>query len=93
MDYKKSLEDLEKALSELKEENKKIPIVVTNMIRNIEDKEVENMKNAIDPFTHIKIHLSKKSSKFKGKIYSAFNHESFSYTIDTLGLSNYSEDI
>jgi len=28
MDYKKSLEDLEKALSELQEENKKIPIVV-----------------------------------------------------------------
>lgn len=28
MDYKKSLEDLEKALSELQEENKKIPIIV-----------------------------------------------------------------
>ncbi len=28
MDYKKSLEDLEKALSELRDENKKIPIVV-----------------------------------------------------------------
>mgnify|MGYP000492180243 FL=1 len=28
---------------------KKIPIVVTNMIRTIEDKEVENMKSAIDP--------------------------------------------
>lgn len=28
MDYKKSLEDIEKALSELKEENKEIPIIV-----------------------------------------------------------------
>ena len=28
MDYKKSLEDLEKALLELKEENKKVPIIV-----------------------------------------------------------------
>jgi 5S rRNA maturation endonuclease (ribonuclease M5) len=28
MDYKKSLEDLEKALSELRDENKKIPVVV-----------------------------------------------------------------
>ena len=28
MDYKKSFEDLEKALSELREENKKIPIIV-----------------------------------------------------------------
>ena len=35
----------------------KIPIVVTNMIRNMDDKEVENMQSAIDPFTHIKIHL------------------------------------
>ena len=48
---------------------KKIPIVVTNMVRTIEGKEIENMKRAIDPFTHIKIHLSKNSSKFKGKIY------------------------
>jgi len=72
---------------------KKIPIVITNMIRNIEGKEVENMKSAIDHFTHIKIHLSKISSKFKGKIYWALNKEFFSYKIHTLGLSDYSEDI
>jgi len=72
---------------------KKIPIVITNMIRNIEGKEVENMKSAIDHFTHIKIHLFKNSSKFKGKIYWALNKESFSYKIHTLGLSDYSEDI
>ena len=29
------------------------------MIRNLEGKEIENMKSAIDPFTHIKIHLKK----------------------------------
>jgi len=71
----------------------KIPIVVTNMIRNIEGKEIENMKSAIDPFTHIKIHLMKTSSKFTGKTYSPFNEDTFSYTIDKSGLSNYSEDI
>ena len=38
----------------------KTPIVITNMIRNLENKEVENMKGAIDNFTHIKIHLLKK---------------------------------
>ena len=43
--------------------SKKISIVISNMIRTIKEKEVENMKNAIDPFTHIKIHLSKNSSK------------------------------
>jgi len=72
---------------------KKIPIVVTNMIRNIEGKEVENMKSAISPFTHIKIHLSKNSSKFEGKIYWALNKQNFSYKILVLGLSDYTEDI
>jgi len=72
---------------------KKIPIIVTNMIRTIGGKEVENMKSAIDPFTHIKIQLSKNSSKFKGKIYWALNKENFSYKIHVLGLSDYTEDI
>ena len=72
---------------------KKIPIIVTNMIRTIDDKEVENMKSAIDPFTHIKIQLSKNSSKFKGKIYWALNKEYFFYKIHVLGLSDYTEDI
>jgi len=71
---------------------KKIPIVITNMIRNIEDKEVENMKSAIDPFTHIKIHLFKNSSKFNGEIYWALKKEYFSYTISQVGLSGNSED-
>ena len=66
----------------------KIPIVVTNMIRNMDDKEVENMANAIDLFTHIKIHLSKNSSLFNGEIYSPFKKESFSYTITTSGISS-----
>ncbi|MDH3695906.1 MAG: AAA family ATPase [Nitrosopumilus sp.] len=72
---------------------KKIPIVITNMIRNIEGKEVENMKSAIDHFTHIKIHLVKNPLKFKGKIYWALNKEYFSYKIHALGLSDYTEDI
>ena len=72
---------------------KKISIVVTNMIRTIEGKEVENMKSAIDPFTHIKIQLSKNSTKFKGKISWALNKEYFFYKIYVLGLSDYTEDI
>ncbi|MHA7646410.1 ATPase domain-containing protein [Nitrosopumilus sp. S4] len=67
--------------------SKKIPIVISNMIRNIEGKEVENMKSAIDPFTHIKIHLIKTSSKYSGNIYWALDKESFSYQIRALGLS------
>ena len=72
---------------------KKIPIVITNMIRNSGDKEVENMKSAIDHFTHIKIHLFKNSSKFNGIVYWALDKEYFSYEIHTLGLSDYAEDI
>ncbi len=72
---------------------KKIPIVVTNMIRTIEGKEIENMKAAIDPFTHIKIHLFKNASKFNGKIYWALDNKSFFYKINSSGLSNHTEDI
>ena len=72
---------------------KKIPIVITNMIRTIEGKEIENMKRAIDPYTHIKIHLSKNSSKFKGEIYWAQKKENFSYNIHSSGLTDYTEDI
>ena len=71
----------------------KIPIVVTNMIRSIDGKEIENMKSAIDPFTHVKIHLFKNSSKFTGRIYWGFNEKSFSYEINVRGLFGYAEDI
>ncbi|MDH3341931.1 MAG: recombinase RecA [Nitrosopumilus sp.] len=71
----------------------KIPIVITNMIRILENKEVENMKSAVDPFTHIKIHLFKNSSKFQGQIYWALDKKYFSYTINKMGLSHNSEDI
>ena len=66
----------------------KIPIVITNMIRNMDDKEVEHMANAIDLFTHIKIHLFKNSSLLHGEIYSPFKKESFSYTITASGISS-----
>ena len=72
---------------------KKIPIIVTNMIRTRDSKEIENMQNAIDPFTHIKIHLFKNASKFQGQIYWALDKQSFSYTINKMGVSHNSEDI
>ena len=71
---------------------KKIPIVITNMIRTSDGKEIENMQNAIDPFTHIKIHLFKNSSKFYGQIHWALKKENFSYKINKIGLSDITED-
>ena len=73
--------------------NKKIPVVITNMIRNIEGKEMENMKSAIDLFTHIKIKLSKTSSKFKGEIKWLNQTNHFSYQINSSGLTQNTEDI
>ena len=67
----------------------KIPIVITNMIRNSNEQEVENMSTAIDLFTHIKIHLFKNSSIYNGEISSAFNKENFSYTITSSGMSDH----
>jgi len=72
--------------------NKNIPVVVTNMVRNIDDKEVENMRKAIDLFTHIKIKLSKKESKYQGEVTWLLNHHIFSYFIDSSGLSEHTED-
>jgi DNA repair protein RAD51 len=71
---------------------KKIPIIITNMIRIANDTEIENMQNAIDPYTHIKIHLFKNLSKFNGQIYWALKKENFSYMINKIGLSDNSED-
>ncbi len=73
--------------------NKKIPIVITNMIRNIEGIEIENMRTAIDPFTHIKIKLVKIASKFHGEIRWPHHQTLFSYKIHTGGLSDNAEDI
>ncbi|QLH11770.1 ATPase domain-containing protein [Nitrosarchaeum sp. AC2] len=72
--------------------NKKIPVVITNMIRNIEGIEMENMRTAIDPLTHIKIKLTK-TSKFYGEIRWLLHQTQFSYKILPAGLSDYPEDI
>ena len=64
----------------------KIPVIITNMIRNLKDKEVENMKGAIDPFTHIKIHLFKNPNGYSGRIYWALHKEYFAYGINDTGL-------
>ena len=66
----------------------KIPIIITNMIRNMGDEEVENMRKAIDLYTHIKIKLSKNSSKYHGEVNWLLNHKSFTYVIGSSGLSD-----
>jgi len=72
--------------------NNDIPIVITNMVRNIGEEDVENMRQAIDLFTHIKIKLSKNSQKYHGEVNWLLNRHSFTYIIDSTGLSDYTED-
>src|SRR3989304_3836312 len=51
---------------------KKLPIIVTNMIRQIDDLEKENLAKSISMFTHIKIKLLKKETKYFGEIFPSF---------------------
>ncbi len=70
----------------------KIPVVLTNMVRAIDGNEIENMKAAISPYTHVKIHLLKRTKSYSGTVYWALNQNSFNYQIHELGLSD-AEDI
>ncbi len=65
-----------------------IPVVITNMIRNIDQHETENLEKSISIFTHTKIKLSKKGTKFTGKVYSPFSENIFNYNISSDGLHN-----
>ena len=71
--------------------DKKIPIVITNMVRYVAGMEIENMRTVIDPFTHIKVSLLRNSAKFFGKAAWPQNQLSFSYKISPQGLVDVTE--
>lgn len=62
--------------------------VITNMIRNYEHNEMENLEKSINMYTHLKIKLSKQNNKFSGKVYSPYSENSFNYNISSSGLTN-----
>ena len=62
--------------------------VISNMIRTINVNDIENMSNAINPFTHIKIHLSKLPKRYQGYVYWALDSHKFDYHIVKRGLVN-----
>ena len=73
---------------------KHIPIVITNSIRKIDDKEKENLEKAISMFTHMKIRLSKKGSKFFGELLPSYTSKrEFLYTITEDGLTGIPQSI
>ena len=66
---------------------KRIPIVITNMIRKIDKTEKENLYNSISFFTHLKINLMKKDAKYFGEILPSFQGKRlFSYLITKEGI-------
>lgn len=70
---------------------KKIPIVIINIIRNIDDNESENLDKAISFFTHIKIKLSKNGKKYFCQVFPSFlKKKEFSYQITKEGLIEFS---
>ena len=66
---------------------KKLPIVVTNIIRKIDDLEIENLDKSISMFTHMKIKLLKIGKQYSGEIFPSFlEKKEFPYQITKEGL-------
>jgi DNA repair protein RAD51 len=66
---------------------KKLPIVVTNIIRKIDDLEIENLDKSISMFTHMKIKLLKIGKKYSCEIFPSFlEKKKFPYQITKEGL-------
>ena len=68
--------------------NNKIPIVVTNIVRNVNEQEKENLEKSISMYTHVKIKLTKKNGEFFCEIISPFQNQSFAYVKTLDGLSS-----
>ncbi len=66
---------------------KKLPIVVTNIIRKIDDLEIENLDKSISMFTHMKIKLLKRDKKYSCEVFPSFlGKKEFPYQITKEGL-------
>ncbi len=65
----------------------KIPIVVTNMVRNMDGIEIENLNKSVSMFTHKKIKLEKDGKIFKAQVMPSFGkRKEILYTITEAGL-------
>lgn len=66
---------------------KKIPIIVTNMVRKSDDVERENLDRSISMYTHQKIHLAKVNHKYVAQIFPSFRYKKeVHYMITQTGL-------
>jgi DNA repair protein RAD51 len=73
--------------------DKKVPIIIVNMIRKIGEHEYENLESIVSLFTHVKIKLSKNSS-YEGQVFiSPMTKKQFQYKITKDGLIDLTEAI
>jgi DNA repair protein RAD51 len=64
----------------------KISVIITNIIRNIDHVEIENLEKSISMFTHMKIRLAKNNGKYIANVYSPLEEIQFDYKISSDGL-------
>ncbi len=77
-----------KRLSQIASETK-IPIVITNMMRKVDETEKENMDSIISLYAHIKIKLIKKQTGYEGQVFfNPMKKNHFSYIITKQGLTD-----
>ncbi len=66
---------------------KKIPVVVTNIVRKSNDMERENLDRSISMYTHQKIYLAKINHKYVAQIFPSFGYKKeVHYVITQAGL-------
>lgn len=76
-----------KKLSQITSQTK-IPIVITNMMRKVDELEQENMDSIISIYTHIKIKLARMQANYEGQVINPMKKNRFLYTITKQGLSD-----
>jgi len=65
----------------------KIAVVVTNVVRNMDGREVENLNNSISMFVHKKIKLQKDGKKYQAQVLPSFGgKKEILYTITKAGI-------
>jgi len=95
-EYSKKEQSLEKHISFMKYMHDlssiaiacKIPIIVTNIVRTINEHEKENLEESISMYVHNKIKLSKNSNEYLCHIISPFSNKKFQYTITPKGIDH-----
>lgn len=66
---------------------KKIPIIVTNIVRKSNDMERENLDRSISMYTHQKIYLAKVNHKYIAQVFPSFGYKKeVHYMITSTGL-------